>query len=232
MFTKRIPLLILAGGLLVNPNLHAQSFVTPLSSISGDARLTTMDGKEIPCDIKTAFFGPTGIMSLTIKDSLTGEKTRFKAEQVAKLRVKIDGLAKLEMIADKTSNLRKLHNADFSEITDRKYAYYEQVQIPGKDKYVLTQLLNPGFDNKIKVFDKPMAKTGNTSIGGLAVSGGEAKAYYVIQNGATIEINRRKYAKEFFKQLFSGCPEMEKAYPDPDFADFAEHLVYFEKICK
>ncbi len=231
MITKRFLLLVLVGGLLISPNLHAQNFVTPLSSISGDALLTTMDGKEIPCDVKTAMFGPTGIMSLTIKDSATGEKTRFKAAQVAKLRVKIDGLAKLEMMADKTSNLKKLQNADFNEVTDRKYAYYEQVQIPGKEKYVLTQLLNPGFDGKIKVFDDPIAKTGNMSIGGIAVSGGEAKAYFIIQNGATFEIIRKKYAKEYFKQLFSTCPEMDKSYPDPDFADFAEHILYYDKMC-
>ena len=231
MKTKRILLLVLVGSLITITSLHSQSFVTPLTSISGDAALTTKDGKEIPCDIKMALFGPQGIMSLTIKDSVTGEKTRFKAEQVAKLRVKIDGLAKLEMMADKTSNLKKWLKADFNEIVDRKYAYYEQVQIPGKDKYVLTQLLNPGFDGKIKVFDKPNAKTGDTSIGGIAVSGGEAKAYYVIQNGVTFEITRKKYAKEFFKQLFPDCPEMDKTYPDPDFADFAVHILYYEKMC-
>ncbi len=229
---KKTILILLACSLGLTANLLAQGFVTPLTSISGETLLTTTDGKEIPCEIKMAMFGPTGIMSLTVKDNATGEKVRYKAEQVAKLRVKIDGLAKLEMIADKTSNLKKMMNADFNEITERKYAYYEQVQIPGKDKYVLTQLLNPGFDNKIKVYDKPMAKTGETSVGGIAVSGGEARAYFILKDGVTLEITRGKYAREYFKQLFSGCPDLLKAYPEPEFADFAEHVLYYERLCK
>jgi hypothetical protein len=84
MIAKRISFLILFGGLVFVTNLNAQSFVTPLTSITGDSRLTTVDGKEIPCNIRMAMFGPTGIASLTIKDSITGEKNRFKAEQVTK----------------------------------------------------------------------------------------------------------------------------------------------------
>lgn len=212
--------------------VSGQSFVTPLTSISGVAMLTTKDGKEIPGDLKMAIFGPNGIMSLTIKPADSDEKLRFKAEEVAKLWIKIDGLAKLEMLADKTSNLKKLANADFNEIVDRKYVYYEQVKIPGKDKYVLTQLLNPGFDSKIRVFDKPIAKTGETSINGIAVSGGEARAYFVVANGETLEITKGKYAREYFAKLFGSCPEMAAEFPKPDFDDFALHVVYFEKVCK
>jgi hypothetical protein len=171
-------------------------------------------------------------MSLTIKPANSDEKLRFKAEGVARLRIKIDGLAKLEMLADKTSNLKKLANADFNEIIDRKYAYYEQVKIPGKEKFVLTQLLNPGFDSKIRVFDKPIAKTGETSINGIAVSGGEARAYYVVANGETLEVTKGKYAKEYFAKLFGSCSEMATEFPKPEFDDFATHVLYFEKICK
>lgn len=232
MHTKKAAFLLLTAGLLVTRGLSAQSFVTPLQSISGEALVTTVDGKEIPCDIRSAMFGMNGLVSMTVRDTVTGEKIKFKAEQVARLRVKIDAQAKMEMLADKTSNLKKLRDADFAEITDREYAYYDQVQIPGKDNFVLTQLLNPGFDSKIKVYDKPMAKTGETEIGGIAVSGGQAKAYYVIRDGVTTEITRGKYAKAYFPLLFSGCPELMKSFPDPEFADFAEHVLYFEKFCQ
>jgi len=82
------------------------------------------------------------------------------------------------------------------------------------------------------VYDKPMAKTGETEIGGIAVSGGQAKAYYVTRNGITTEITRGKYAKTSFSQLFSGCTELIQAFPDPEFSDFAEHILYFEKFCQ
>lgn len=232
MRTQKTVCLLLMAGLLLARGLSAQQFVTPLQSISGAALVTTVDGKEIPCEIRSALFGMNGLASMTVRDTVTGEKLKFKAEQVARLRVKIDALARMEMLADKTSNLKKLRDADFSEITDREYAYYDQVQIPGKDVFVLIQLLNPGFDSKIKVYDKPMAKTGETEIGGIAVSGGQAKAYYVIRDGVTTEISRGKYAKTFFPLLFSGCPELIAAFPDPEFADFAEHVLYFETKCR
>jgi hypothetical protein len=231
MRINRALCLLAIGGLLLTPGLFAQHFVTPLQSISGVGLVVTVEGKEIPCEIRSALFGMNGLASLTVRDTVTGEKLKFKAEQVARLRIKIDALAKMEMLADKTSNLKKLRDADFSEITDREYAYYDQVQIPGKDHFVLTQLLNPGFDSKIRVYDKPMAKTGETEIGGIAVSGGQAKAYYVIRDGVTTEITRGKYAKAFFPLLFSDCPDLVAAFPDPEFADFAEHVLYFEKFC-
>lgn len=227
----RMLALLMPGLLLICTTAWTQGFVTPLTSITGSALLTTIDGREVTGDLKMALFGPAGIMSLTIKDSATGEKARFKAEEVSKLRVKIDGLAKLEMLGDKTSNLKKFINADFNEIVDRKFAYYEQVKIPGKEKFVLTQLLNPGFDSKIRVFDKPMAKTGETSVGGISLSGGEARAYFVVARGVTTEITRGRYSREFFGLLFGDCPELVKEFPDPKFQDFASHVWFSDRVC-
>ncbi len=188
--------------------------------------MQTIEGK-----LTFAASGMKGITSLTIKDN-DGTKHKFKSAEVNALRVKIDGLAKLEMIAEKTKNLDRLFSADFSEIVDRKYAYYEQVKVPEKDKYVLTQLLNPGFAKKIKVFDKPGAKTADKSVNGVAISGSKAKAYYVIKEGITYEISKSKYRKSQFKMLYGNCPDMIRFYADPDFDQFAEHVLYYELNCR
>ena len=208
-----------------------QGFVTPLSSLSGDAQLTTVNMETINGKITAALIGMKGLVSLTIKDH-NGNKHRMKAAQIQNLRTKIDGLAKLEMLNEKTKNLERLFEADFSEITDRKYAYYEQVKVRGKDRYVLTQLLNPGFNKKIRVYDKPGAKTGETSVNGIAVSGGSAKAYYVKKGGKTYEITRLKYRKGQFKELFGDCPGMIRFYRVPEFAMFAEHVLYYQMNCR
>ncbi len=42
---------------------------------------------------------------------------------------------------------------------------------------------NAGFDSKIKVYDLPNSKSGETSIGGIADSGDKATAYLVVKNG-------------------------------------------------
>lgn len=210
----------------------AQGFVTPVTTLTGESVLVTTDGRKISGDLTFTLFGPSGIMSLTIKDQESGEKVKLKAEQVASLQVKLDRLAQLEILSNQTSNLKKMMNADFNEIVDRKYTYFEQVKIPGKDKYVLTQLLNPGFASRIRVYEKPSAKTGETSINNVAVSGGEARAYFVLINGEVLEINRMRYAREFFPKIFSSCPDLIREFPDPSFQDFAVHVMYFEKFCK
>jgi len=208
----------------------AQAFVTPLSSLSGETRLITVDNQLFSGRIVAAFTGMKGINSLTIKES-NGAKHKFKADRIQSIRVKIDGFAKLEILSAKTRNLDRLFNSDFNEIVDRQYAYYVQVKVPGKEKYVLTQLLNPGFDNKISVFDKPGAKTGETSVNNVAIKGGNARAYYVKKRGITYEITKSKYRRSQFKELFGDCSNMMRFYSNPDFDRFAEHVLYYELNC-
>ena len=209
----------------------AQSFVTPISSITGDATVITQADQTIQGKIVAALTGMKGLTSLTLKD-LDGQKHKFKAVDIKSIKIKVDNLAKLEMIANKTENLEKLFEADFDEIVDRKFIYYKQVKVPGKDRYVLSQLLNPGFNNKISVFDKPGAKTGETSVGGMAVSGNRAKAYYIIVNGKAKEISKSKYRKGQFNELFESCPAMIQFYSKPNFSDFAQHVLYYELNCR
>jgi len=56
-----------------------------------------------------------GLTSLTVRDTVTDAKSKVLAEQVARLRVKIDARVKMEMLGDKMFNLNKLQDADFSE---------------------------------------------------------------------------------------------------------------------
>lgn len=193
--------------------------------------MLTKDMATIEGDLKSAVIGMKGITSLSIKD-LSGEKLKFKAEDIHSLKVKVDNLAKLEMLAEKTSNLEKLFNADFNEVVDRKFAYYDQVQLPGKDRFVLVQLLNPGFDSKIKVYENPGAKTGETSVNGMAIKGDQAKAYFIVKNGEVKEISKNKYKKGQFEELFGDCPDLINYYSKPDFSDFAEHVLFYELKCR
>jgi len=213
------------------PGTWAQGFVTPLSALTGDANLATADGQNINGKVFSYMAGMKGIVSLTLKDT-DGNKHKFKAADIQSIRVKMDVLAKLELIAEQTKNIERIINADFNEIVDRKYAYYDQVKVPDKDRYVLTQLLNPGFSQKIKVYDIPGAKTGDTSVNGVAVSGSKAKAYYVTKDGQTYKISKSKYRKSQFSQLFGSCPDMDRFYPARDFDRFAEHVLYYELNCR
>lgn len=219
----------------VNIN-YGQGFVTPLESLQGDATIITTDGKMLNGKIRSASFGPRGISRLSFIEN-NNKKHVLKPANLKSLKIKVDDLAKLEMLADKTSNLKKLINADFDEIVDRKYIYYERVELPNKKgSYRLLQLVNPGFDQKLKVYHNPLGKSGTTSIGNIAVSGNEARSYIVTRRGVpgSVIIRKNKYRKAYFPDLFGNCPRIKSMYPvkEIDFEDFAEHIVVYNKLCK
>lgn len=213
---------------LISFQLQAQ-FVTPLSTISGPAEVTTLDGSILTGKLRNASFGPKGIMSFKLIDD-AGEGIKFKASEVQQLKLEIDGLAKMEIIAEQSSNIEKLANSNFEEVVEREFIYWQRVKQPGKEKYLLLQLLNPGFDSEIKVYDLPNAKSGETSVGGMAVSGNNATAYYVVIDGETHKIAKKKYKKEGYKFLFSNCSDMNEK--KPDFSDFPAHVFLYDQTCK
>jgi hypothetical protein len=210
-------------------NLSAQ-FVTPLSSISGPAEVTTLDGEVLKGDVKFASFGPSGMVSFKLKDK-DGNSRKFKSVEVQQLKLKIDGLAKMEIISEQSSNLNKLAKSNFKEVVEREYIYWQRVKHPEKEKYYLFQLLNPGFDDLLKVYDLPNAKSGGSSIGGVAVKGNEATAYYVVKGGKTIKVSKKKYKKQDFKLLFGDCQQIIDNN-EPDFKAFAEHVFFYNELCQ
>jgi len=229
MKTERIFTIILSLIFVITISVKAQ-FVTPISNITGSAEVTAVDGKIYNGNLKNAMFGPKGMMSFKLRDD-TGEDTKFKAGEVEQLKIKVDGLAKLEIISEQSSNIKKLANSNFKEVVDRKFIYWQRVKFPDKDKFILLQLLNPGFDDLLKVYEIPNAKTGETSIDGIAVSGNEAKAYYVVKKGETIKITKKKYKKQDFKLLFGDCQQIIDNN-EPDFKYFAEHVFFYNELCK
>ncbi|MBK6264331.1 hypothetical protein JKA74_04725 [Marivirga sp. S37H4] len=214
--------------------LNAQQFLTPVNTLTGDAKVETTDGKVIEGDIRTAMFGGKGLMSFRIKDETTGDVTRFKAEEVKSLRVKMDGWGKMAMLSEQTSSLQKMSNANFDESVDREYIYYHTVKWPGKkNKYRLVQLLNAGFDNAIKVYDYPGKKTASVGMGGMTIAGGNAKTYVVAYGGETVLVEKGKYTKKHFDELFKDCPSLnELDKKDKDWREFASHVFINETSCQ
>lgn len=213
--------------MVVAISLNAQ-FVTPLTTVSGQAEVTTIEGKRYSGKLKNTDFSSTGIISFILIDTTTDD-IKFKAEEVKQLKLEVDGLAKLEIGAKKSPNTSKFANSNYNEADDRKYIYWQRVKTPDKDKYQLMQLLNPGFDNLIKVYDLPNAKSAEPS--GDGVPREKATAYYVVKNGKTLKITQKKYKEQDFELLFGDCQQIIDKN-EPDFEVFAEHVFYYNKQCK
>lgn len=217
-------------------NLSAQQFLTPVNSLTGDAKVVTLDGDVVEGDIRTALFSGKGLKSFRIKDMETGDVTRFKAEDVQSLRIKMDAWGKFLTLGEQTSNLQKMSRADFNESVDREYIYYHTVKWPEKkNKYILSQLLNPGFDSKIKVYDYPAGKqTASIGVGGMSVMGGNAKEYVVKLEGQeeTFMALKRKYDDEYFDMFFGDCEKLSSLdKDDKEWDDFAAHVFIYETEC-
>lgn len=215
--------------IIASLGLQAQ-FVTPLETISGPAEVTTLDGKVISGKVKNASFGPNGMMSFMLLDE-AGNKNKFKAADIEQLKLKVDGLAKLEIVSEQSSNMDKLANSNFKEVVEREFIYWQRVKSPVKNKYLLLQLLNPGFDTKMKVYDRPNAKSGESSVGGIALKGNNATAYYVVKDGTTLNITKKKYKKQDFNLLFSDCQQIIDNN-EPNFKAFSEHVFFYDQLCK
>ncbi len=214
--------------------VFAQQFIEPVENpMSKECYLTLKTGVETKCEFKT-YISNNGIKSITIIDE-NGVKIKYKAAEVEKLRIKMTTLAKIGTIIEGSESITAVAKLDVTEIIEREFIIYEQALLPKKkDKYALLQLLNPGFDGRIKVYENPMGGESGLSLGGIKVTGGEEKSFLVVKDGdKSMKIKKGSYKKDF-SMLFGDCTEMLKILSDEKihFQDMALHVLYFNLNCK
>mgnify|MGYP006921589260 CR=1 FL=1 len=215
--------------------LRAQAFISGVSELhpSKDCIVELTDGSEMKAGMSSAVIINGFLKTVTLKDE-NGVKTKLKADEIRRLKVKADALAKLDMMAESTSSVKELIKTDYNDIIDREYIIYEQALLPKKkDKYRLLQLLNPGFDHRIKVYQDPDAKeTMGLSLGDVQLTGGEDKSYLVVKDGAkSVVVKKNKYKKDF-PELFGDCSIGEIIDSGKvKFKNFAAHVFVYDQIC-
>lgn len=226
--------------LLVTRKTFGQGFVAAVedegfSALYGNVCILRLESGE---EIHGKFVGGTGSTNGLKKISIkleNGEKAKFVPEQVISLRIKTSALSKLAMVSESGSSIKEIVNTDFNEIVNREYIIFETALTAKKtDTYRLLQLLNPGFDNKIKVFAEPGKKTGGLNVGGLQLTGGEARAYLFVKGREkAVEVKKGSYSKNF-EELYSDCPKMLSAFQVEKIKwdDVALHVFAYDQACK
>ena len=208
----------------------AQNFVTRIQGFSPKKTSyielkdgTTIEGKFKNRKIKKGLIKE-------VKFEVNGEKKSIIGEDIASMRLAPSGLGKLGAMSESLSTVKRAENSDISEINDRDFVHFEQALLPGKKPvYVLLQLVNPGFDSKIKVYDDPRAQE-TASIGGI--TGGMLKSYYIVRGGNALRVKKSDY-KDLFNEIYGDCAEdIKKDYKKIKFEDFAEHVAKHEQICE
>ena len=202
--------------------LNAQSFVTPLDGtslgMSKSNRVTTKDGKVHEGKIVFSTYAGGQISGFTLKTET--EKLKFKAEEIALLESEPGKLQKFSMATEGRTVYSALAK-DYSYIQELKYVTFEPVEI--KEKVKLMQLLNPGFDEYIKVYLDPTAKENQWT--------GQANSYFVKKGDEAIYLKKGKY-DDMFWELFSGCEKFKENFEgELKFYDFPSHIALYNESC-
>ncbi len=226
--------------LLITANAFGQGFVESVGSESmqffsnKECILKLVSGEEVHGKFAGGTFINKGFSKVTIKLE-NGEKVKYEADQIVSMFVKSGDLLKLSMITEAGSSIAEMAGTNFNDIVNREYVIFETALTPKKtDTQRLLQLLNAGFDSRIKVFDDPSAKTGGLTLGGIPVTGGEDRGYLFVKGGGkAFSVKKGSYAKDF-AEIYGDCPKMMEAYKDQKIKwdDVALHVFYYDQFCK
>lgn len=218
-----------AVALLAAAPTSAQQFITPMDAsgimMSKEVHAITLDGRDVAGTVPSCMLNMGQLQSITIKDA-AGEKHKFKAEELSEVRVKPSKFMNVTTMLSQP-NMSKFLKQDFGEVLNREWVFYVQTSPPGKDKKVMMQLLNPGFDKKMKVFQDPMAQQ---------TGGGDDKSYFVVKagSGEAIKVKKNMYKKEALTTVFGDCKVMVEFYSGDKMRleDFAEHVFIHDQLCE
>jgi hypothetical protein len=159
-----------------------------------------------------------------------GKKFEHKAEDIQFLALAPADFAKYAAFNEGMTSVARAGKTDFKQI-NRDLVFFYQEYLVDKKRTVLVQLVNPGFDSQIRVYDDPFAaQTAGVGVAGVQMTGGLDKSYYVNHNGKTFRLMKSDYDKKF-KEFFGSCPDVKANYKNAAWRDFAEHLYLLEQKC-
>lgn len=235
---KHLTILLLVW--CVSATANGQAFITPLETedftviYNQPCTVALTNGEELI----GRFVGGSGtngyLNTITVKLD-NGEKLKLKPDQIKKLTIKTTGLAKLALITESTSSVKEATTTNFDEIVNREYFIFETALSHNKEgKVRLLQLLNPGFDSKIKVYANPNAnETMGLGFGGVKLTGGKDKSLLFVKGDSKAIIVKKGDYKDSFGELYASCPKMLQVFAGEKlkWQDVAGHVFTYDQIC-
>lgn len=192
-----------------------------------------MDGSKMEGTFQS-IFNIENIKSVTLKDA-SGTKHKIGEDQIDKVYIKFGDLDKIATSNTAATSIKSLSNTNFKQVFEAEYFIWEHTITPKKGNREILQLVNPGFDSKMKVYRDPRAQeTGQLSLGGVTLTGGIEKSYYLVKQGADVAVRlEKKNYKEQFAEVFGDCPAVISAFGDkkPDWDDLPAHVFAYDQLC-
>ncbi len=218
-----------------------QGFVTEieedgLSSLFGNPCTVALNNGEVITGKLSSGSLVNGYLNNFTLKLESGEKSKLSPENVKRLSIKASKLAKLTMVAESTSSIKEMTQTNFEDIIKRDSIIFETAMRHNKsEKLRLMQLLNPGFDSKIKVFGDPNPNRQTSGIGlaGIKITGGIDKSYLFVQNAQKAVLVKKGSYDKNFDELYANCPIILQAFAGEKikWADLAGHVFAYEQLC-
>ncbi|MGW8124016.1 hypothetical protein ACV07N_15255 [Roseivirga echinicomitans] len=213
----------------------AQFFVQKLSQSeifkADEAYAVLTSGDTIRGTIGTVSMRDSTVSRINIREN--GERFTINMEDMIRLAVLPGDWVKLDEMA-LLPVLRNLKNKDFIEVLPKDgWVFFDKIQLPGKEeRYQLVQLMNPGFDSKVKIYAHPDAQsTGHTKVSSITLEGLRDNTYFVSVNGdRAFQISDFQYRKKGFERIFTSCSALKdkklkwKEFPEDVFLHYQKCL--------
>ncbi|MFK5855699.1 MAG: hypothetical protein QM503_06175 [Bacteroidota bacterium] len=216
--------------------LSAQNFSTMINNENiawlRDYTITTADGDVYETEKLSSYSAANGrLKSLSFKTK-DGVKHKLKADEISEVRARLTKFAKAATISDNaTKSIKSAVTTDYAGIIAENLVRFNSVEYnKKKGKKAMLQLINWGFDQKLKVYPDPASESGTTSVTGIAVSGGQIKSYFIVKGDQTFTVNKKSY-KKLYNGIYGDCSEMEVNPKSITIKNLAQDILKYNSSC-
>jgi len=209
----------------------AQEFLPPIERFSSSkpGYLVTKAGERVEF-ILDDLDRKKGLIVRIEGKTLEGKKFKYEADEVVELGLAPSDFAKFSSAMESTRSIDKMQRTQVGESTRNLVMFYQE-QLDEPKRTVLVQLINPGFDSKIRVYHDPFAmETMGVGFAGVQVTGGIDMSYYIKANGKVFRLKKKNYDDEF-GTLFGSCPALKTQFKRIVWRDLGGHVFFFDREC-
>ncbi len=194
--------------------------------------VVTNDGEVLKAEKLSAYSATNGRLRSFSFKTADGVKHKFKADEVSEVNAKLTKVAKAVTIADNaTKSIKSAVTTDYAGIVAANLVRFNSVVYNNKNnKKALLQLVNYGFDQKLKVYPDPNSESGVTTINGTPVTGGQIKAYFIVKGDNSFKVNKKSY-KKLYNVIFGDCSEMEVNYKTISINNITHDILKYNMSC-
>jgi len=221
--------------LFINSAL-AQQFATMIDNDNiaylRDFTIVTIDGDTLKTKKLSSYSATSGrLRALTFKTE-DGVKHKLKANQIISIIAKLTKFAKAVTIEDKaTKSIQSAVTTDYAGIVAQHLVRFNSVEFnQKKGKKALLQLINFGFDQKLKIYPDPASESGITTVNDVAVSGGDIKSYFIVKGDEQFKVNKKNY-KSIFSKIYDNCSEMDNNPKSITIKNLLNDILTYNQFC-